>query len=156
MGKTLCIHVINPTGTPHFYRYGYLCPAMLTLTACSCHLSIHPLSCPSIHINHPLVQGRHAPCLLFIFGLRTCLTFSSLTSAHMLNLSICLTPSTLQCPCKRAFILPLMTCHSFHLAQSLIAPSHVHPCTAWPNPHSTCCWHYPSHRYPPPYISLGE
>ena len=59
-----------------------------------------------------------SPMSPFHLGLRTCLTFTSLASAHILN--IYLTQSTLQSHAKRAFILPLMTCHSFHLAQSLM------------------------------------
>jgi hypothetical protein len=44
---------------------------------------------------------------------------ATLTACTMMKPNcICPAPSTSQRPCKRAFILPLMTCHSFHLAQS--------------------------------------
>ena len=73
-------------------------------------------------VRVPVRERASAPsllCLLYTFGLRTCLTFTSLASARMLNASVRLARSTSQRHAKMAFILPLMICHSFHLAQSL-------------------------------------
>ncbi|KAH9989101.1 hypothetical protein BJV74DRAFT_458952 [Russula compacta] len=59
-------------------------------------------------------------CLLFILGLRTCLT-SSIASARMLHASVRLAPSTSQRPSKRAFLLPLRLVTPF-ISLSLSSP----------------------------------